>query len=178
MELKNFMELAKKRCSVRGYIDKEVEEEKIKYILECALLAPSACNNQPIFFIVIREKDTIKRLEEVYNRTWFLEAPVIIAVCCDRRSSWHRSDGKDYGDIDVAIAFDHLTLAATEVGLGTCWVGAFNPTAAKRILMLPDHVDPIAFTPVGYPAPFKSIKKRKKLEEIVFYEYFGGKKRN
>ena len=174
--MRSFLDLARQRCSVRGYRDTPVEEEKIRYILDAATTAPSACNNQPWIFIVIRDRSSRSRLATVYNRPWFLQAPVIIAACCDRSISWRRSDGKDYGDIDIAIAVDHLTLAATEQGLGTCWIGAFNAPAARSVLMLPESVDPIAFTPVGYPSPDKPRKVRKKTDETVYWEFFGGKR--
>ncbi len=170
-----FLDLVRQRYSVRGYLDTPVEEEKIRYILESVNSAPSACNNQPWVFIIIRDRHSRFRFESVYNRQWFIQAPVIIAACCDRSISWRRADGKDYGDVDIAIAFDHLTLAATEQGLGTCWIGAFNAQAARSVLMLPDSIDPIAFTPLGYPSPDKPRKIRKKLDEIVHWEFFGGK---
>jgi nitroreductase len=172
----DFLELVRQRFSVRGYLDTPVEEGKILYILEAALYAPSACNNQPWIFIVIRERFSREGLEKIYDRPWFLQAPVIIAACCDRSISWRRRDGKDYGDIDIAVAFDHLTLAATEQGLGTCWIGNFNVAAARSVLMLPDSIDPIAFTPLGYPSPDKPRKTRKTIDETVHWEFFGGKK--
>lgn len=171
----NFLDLARQRRSVRGYRATPVAEEKIRYILQAANAAPSACNNQPWVFIIIRDRCSRSRLEKVYGRPWFLQAPIIIAACCDRGVSWRRSDGKDYGDIDVAIAFDHLTLAATEQGLGTCWIGAFDAVEARAALMLPETIDPIAFTPLGYPAPDRPRKVRKNLNEIIHREFFGGK---
>jgi nitroreductase len=172
----NFLDLVRQRSSVRGYLTNPVEEEKIRYILQAANSAPSACNNQPWVFIIIRDQHSRSRLEKVYNRPWFIQAPVIIAACCDHSVSWHRSDGKDYGDIDIAIAFDHLTLAATEQGLGTCWIGAFDAVEARAALLLPETIEPIAFTPLGYPAPDKPRKVRKQLDEIIHWEFFGGKK--
>ena len=171
-----FIDLILSRTSVRGYTDTEVEDEKIQYILKAAHLAPSACNNQPWVFIVIQNKHSRFSLEKTYNRQWFLTAPVIIAVCCDRSLSWKRVDGKDYGDIDVAIALDHLTLAAAEQGLGTCWIGAFNMNEARKALLLPKHIEPIAFTPLGYPSPDKPRKNRKDFDELVHWEFFGGKR--
>ena len=138
----NFLDLVRQRSSVRGYLTNPVEEEKIRYILQAANSAPSACNNQPWVFIIIRDQHSRSRLEKVYNRPWFIQAPVIIAACCDHSVSWHRSDGKDYGDIDIAIAFDHLTLAATEQGLGTCWIGAFDAVEARAALLLPETIEP------------------------------------
>ncbi len=170
-----FLELAKKRYSVRSFLDKPVEDEKLKTVLEATRWAPSACNNQPLQLIVINEEQARKKLETVYNRPWFLNAPIIIAACCDHRSSWRRSDGKDYGDIDVAIAMDHLTLAAADIGLGTCWIGAFKAVEAKKALLLPEWIDPVAFTPLGYPSPGIVNKSRKQIEDLVYWEFFGKK---
>ena len=126
---------------------------------------------------VLRDNSSRKKLVQIYNRAWFLHAPVVIAACCDRSASWKRADGRDYGDVDVAIALDHMTLAAAEAGLGTCWVGAFNAAQARNILMLPENIEPVAFTPLGYPGPEAQPKKsRKKMDEIVFWEYYGNRK--
>ena len=147
-------------------------------MLEAGRLAPSACNNQPTRFIVVHDEDSRRKLQSVYGREWFLRAPVIIAVCCDRNVSWRRADGKDFGDVDAAIALDHITLAAADAGLGTCWIGAFNAAEAKKALMLPSHIDPIAFTPLGYPgAATPARRSRKALAELVSWGYYGGKKR-
>jgi nitroreductase len=172
-----FLELVKKRYSVRNYLEKPVEDLYLEKVLEAGRLAPSACNNQPWVFIVIKDEDSRKKLATVYKREWFLRAPVIIAVCCDRTASWRRADGKDYGDVDVAIALDHMTLAAADAGLGTCWIGNFNAAEAGKVLMLPLHIDPVAFTPLGYPEQTAVKKSRKKTEEIIYWEYYGGKKR-
>ena len=123
-------------------------------------------------FIVISDPANRARLETVYNRSWFLRAPVIIAACYDTGVSWRRGDGKDYGGIDTAIAIDHLTLAAADQGLGTCWVGAFNVEAAREILKLPKHVEPVAFIPLGYPAGSRPKKARKPFEDTVHREHF------
>jgi nitroreductase len=172
-----FLDLAKLRYSVRDYLEKSVDKPLIESVLEAGRLAPSACNKQPWVFIVIRGHEQKKQLEAVYNRAWFLQAPVIVAACCDRNATWRRSDGKDFGDIDLAIAFDHMTLAAAEAGLGTCWVGNFNVLEAKRLLKLPQNIEPVAFTPLGFPGPKASpTKSRKELGEIVFWDYYGEKK--
>ncbi len=83
--------------------------------------------------------------------------------------AWTRSDGKNHADIDCAIAMDHMILAATDLGLGTCWICAFNPDEAKSVLKLPENVEPVAFTPVGYPADSPKTKKRKNLADLVCY---------
>jgi nitroreductase len=168
----SFPELARNRYSVRSFLDTPVDDRIVSQLLQVAGCAPSACNNQPWLFIVIRDPAGKARLEAVYSRPWFLRAPVIIAACYDTKLSWRRSDGKDLGEIDTAIAVDHLTLAAAEQGLGTCWVGAFNVKAARLALMLPDHIEPVAFIPLGYPASRQPKKSRKPLDQIMHREYY------
>jgi nitroreductase len=146
----DFLELTKKRYSVRAYKSTPVEDEKLKQILEAARLAPTAHNLQPFQFIVIHAKGKEAELRRIYSASWFIQAPIIICACGMLSQSWVRSDGKNYGDIDVAIAMEHLILAAADLGLSTCWIGAFNPDAARNILKLPGDVEPIAFTPLGY----------------------------
>ena len=169
----SFSDIVDKRYSVRGYHQDEIEENLIMQVLDAGRRAPSACNNQPCVFIVIKDKDSKEKLQSVYDREWFVSAPVIIAVCLDHSLSWKRKDGKDYGDIDAAIAMDHMTLAAADLGLGTCWVGAFDSVQASKTLFLPDHIEPVAFTPLGYPALPKVRKSRKELGDIVHREFFG-----
>ena len=164
--------MSKQDISVRSYQDKAVGDELLMKVLEAARFAPSACNNQPLSFIIIRE--SIKRLQTVYNRDWFLNAPAVILVSYDRNSSWKRGDGKEYGEVDAAIAMDHITLAAAELGLGTCWIGAFNAVEAHKVLLLPENIIPVAFTPIGFPAPSKVSKKRKELKDLIHWEFYGG----
>jgi nitroreductase len=167
-----FLDLVRSRRSVRNYRNTPVEENKIQKIFKTVRFAPSACNYQPWVFIVIRNQDLRFSFEKVYNKPWFYKAPVIIAACCNRSVSWRRVDGKDYGDVDIAIAFDHLTLAATELGLGTCWIGAFNAFEAREVLKLPENIDPVAFTPLGYPVKEQPVKNRKQINEFVHWDYY------
>ena len=99
-----------------------------------------------------------------------MQAPIVICACGIPSEGWRRKDGKNYCDVDVTIVMDHLILAAANLGLGTCWVGAFNPVAAREVLGLPDDVEPIAFTPLGYPADNPEPRSRKSLKELVRYE--------
>jgi len=165
-----FFELIKKRYSVRGYQSKPVEEEKLQKVLEAANLAPTAANRQPFKLIVIHTKGKESELKRIYHRDWFSQAPIVIGVCAVPSKGWSRKDGKNYSDVDATIAMDHLILAAADLGLGTCWVAAFDPDAARKILGLPDDVEPVAFTPLGYPADEWKAKKRKTLSELVRYE--------
>ena len=165
-----FRELIQKRYSVRGYKSDAVEEEKLQQVLEAARMAPTADNRQPFQLIVIHTQGREAELGRIYSRSWFVQAPLVICACGIPDQNWVRRDGKNYNDVDVAIAMDHLILAAADVGLGTCWVAAFNPTAAREVLGLPDGVEPIAFTPLGYPADQPQPKVRKALPDLVRYE--------
>jgi len=167
-----FQELILTRRSVRKYLDKPVEDEKLGRVLEAARVAPSACNNQPWHFIVIRDEEMRQRLSEAYGRDWFYTAPVIICACGEPSVNFRRIDGKNYNDVDVTIAMDHLILAAAEEGLGTCWIGAFKPDVARKVLEIPEGIEPVAMTPLGYPAePLqRAAKKRKELKEIIHFE--------
>jgi len=163
----------KERFSVRSYKDCVVPRETIREILELTSLAPSAVNFQPWHFIVITEEKGLESLRGVYHRQWIQSAPVIIVACVDHRESWKRgSDGHDFGEVDVAIAIDHLTLAATDKGLGTCWVCNFDVPACKKVLQLPDHLEPLALIPLGFPDTKTPIKKRKSLNDFVSWEQF------
>ena len=165
-----FLELAKKRYSCRDYKTDPVEDDKLQQILEAARLAPTACNLQPFQLVVVHTKGREAELRRIYNSSWFTQAPLIVCACGIPSESWKRRDGKSYYEVDVTIAMDHLILAAANLGLGTCWIGDFNPDSAHEILGLPDDVEPIAFTPLGYPADRPGHKSRKSLNEIVRYD--------
>ncbi|VVB75804.1 malonic semialdehyde reductase RutE [uncultured archaeon] len=166
--LMDFLELAKKRYSVRGYKPQEVEKEKLDYVLEAFRMAPTACNLQPFKLFVIKTKGKEKALGEICGSwKWFTEAPLLLCVCALPKKAWSRADGKNYSDVDCAIAFDHLVLAATEKGLGTCWVAKFNVAKAKELLGIKNDFEPIAFTPLGYPKVEAGRKIRKPVEELV-----------
>lgn len=171
----SFIELAERRYSVRSYEDKAVEKEKLLQLLEAGRLAPSAVNYQPVHFIVITDKEQKQKIYETYPREWITQAPVIIVACGDHSISWKRKDGKDHCDIDVAIAVDHMTLAAADLGLGSCWVCAFDAEKCHELLALPDNLEPIALLPVGYPKGTKVTQtKRKGIDEIVSWEKYNG----
>lgn len=172
--MQTFLELAKARYSVRNYLTKPVEEEKLNYILECGRIAPSAANYQPWIINVVRDPDLRKKLIDTYNREWLNQAPVILVFLGDHRQGWKRSDGKDHTDIDIAIIADHITLAAAEQGLGTCWICNFDAAGCSRALNLPDHLEPIAYLSLGYPADSTDQTsrhlKRKPFEEIIKFD--------
>lgn len=167
-----FLELARRRYSVRSYRPDPVEDDKLQSLLEAACLAPTAANRQAFGLIVIRTKGREAELQRIYSRPWFVQAPLIICACGIPGEAWVHRDGRNYCEVDVAIVLDHLVLAATELGLGTCWIAAFDPTAAREVLRIPDAVSPIAFTPVGYPADQPTPKKRKAMAELVRHDHW------
>ena len=170
----NFIELANQRSSIRNFAPMPVENEKLLQVLEAARIAPSAANFQPWLFIVITEPELLQMIYPLYPREWLTSAPLIIIALGDHNKGWHRGkDDKDFTEVDLAIAIDHMTLAATELGLGTCWVCNFDTQKLQDIFDLPDNIEPIALIPVGYPAAKTNpVKIRKSLEQIVRWNDF------
>lgn len=168
-----FLSIAKARYSVRNYIDRKVEKDKLDKILEAAHVAPTAANLQPVHLLVIQEKeglDKIRKAANIYN------APLAILVCSDHTKAWERPfDGKQMVDIDAAILTDHMMLEASELGLGSVWVCYFNPDVIKQEFSLPDNLEPINILVIGYsneqPASSeRHTKQRISLDELVSYE--------
>jgi nitroreductase len=176
-----FKEVISRRNSVRKFLNTMIEPEKIEYILDCARQAPSWANTQCWRFIVIQNSATIHALAKasIINR-WLNKVPCIIIACADTTISGNKND-IEYYTVDVAIAFEHLILAATDLGLGTCWIGGFNEKKIKDLLGIPPRVKVVAMTPLGYPVAKPStsnkVKKamlrsttRKSLAELVHKE--------
>lgn len=168
----NFLELVNKRCSVRGYKSTPVDEATLAQVLEAARLAPSASNRQPWHIIVVRDAAVLHALGQVYPRDWFRQAPLVLAICVEPAKAWLRADGKNYADIDGSILMDHITLCAAGLGLGTCWIGAFDVVKAKAALQLPDGIELLALTPLGQPTDAGRPKVRKPLAEIVHNDHW------
>jgi len=112
-------------------------------------------------------------LASIDRRPWFVQAPLVIAVCAISSQAWVReSDHFNARLIDAAIVADHLILAAANLGLGTCWIAAFNVEAARNVLGIPAQVEPVIFTPLGYPADLPGPKIRTPLADLVRYEHW------
>ena len=169
-----FIELATKRYSVRSYKAEPVEDDKLQSVLQAARLAPTAANRQAFRLIVIPTRSRESELLRIYNRPWFVQAPVVICICAIPNEAWVRSDGKNYGDVDAAIVMDHLVLAAADLGLGTCWIGAFHEDEVKKLLNIPEEIRVVGLLTVGYPAETALRKKsRYELGKIVYYDQWG-----
>lgn len=166
----NLETLIATRYSSRDYLPNPVEDAKLNVILEAAQLAPTAANKQPFQVIVIQTQGREKELRRIYRPSWFGRAPIVLAVVALPGKAWVRSDDVNYAAVDAAIVMDHMILTAASLGLGSCWVAAFDPAAAREVLGLPDEVEPIAFTPIGYPADSAPPKKRKPIEKLVRFE--------
>jgi nitroreductase len=166
-----FSEVIRTRYSVRAYSNREVSEEALQNVLQAFALAPTAANRQALGLIVIHTEGRAEELRRIYRADWFAsQPPIVLCACVTPTKCWTRRDGKNYADVDAAIAMDHAILAATAEGLGTCWVGAFDPAAAREVLALPPDVEPIAFAPLGYAADRPSPRLRKKTEQLVHYD--------
>jgi nitroreductase len=168
----DFSTLIKTRYSVRAYKPDPVGDAELKRVLEAARQAPTAANRQPFQLIIISTEGREEDLRKIYDREWFTQAPLVICACGLPGGAWTREDNKNYAVVDVSIVMDHLILAATELGLGTCWIAAFDAAEARAYLGLPDDVEPIAFTPLGYPADQPKPKDRKPLEELIRYDHW------
>lgn len=166
----DFKQIIRQRYSVRAYRPDPVEPQKLERVLEAGRLAPSAANRQPLRLIVVRMAERREEMARVYDREWFLQAPSLLVVCGVPEEAWVRGDGVNYVHIDAAIAMDHMILAATEEGLGTCWIGAFDVRAAREVFNLPAAVEPIVMTPLGYADDRPKPKLRKPMEALVFEE--------
>jgi nitroreductase len=173
-QFRSLMDIIEQRRSIRSFKPQEVEEEKLNYILNAFREAPSAKNLQPWKLVVVKDKKIIKDLAIACNDQTFLEeAPIIITACAKEDGAYGSMGGyMNSYPIDIGIALEHLILAATEQGLGTCWIGAFKEKLVKDILGIPEDVRVVALTPVGYPAEEGEDRGRKPISEIVCYNKY------
>lgn len=164
------LEVITKRRSIRKYKSDPVKEEDLLKMLEAARLAPSAGNRQPWYFVVVRDPETKRRIAEAASRQMFIaDAGAIIVAVSDPSASprWH--------DKDTMTAMEHLILEATELGYGTCWIGAFDEARVREVLGIPEQYKVVALTPVGIPDEAPPPRPRKPLEEIAFENKWGNK---
>ena len=166
-----FYDVIRTRRSIRAYKPDPIEPDKLDRILEAGRLSPSACNLQPWAFIVISDANMRKDFIKVYKQTWLCQAPIILVVCADINKAWKRGDGQQYYQADCAIAMQNMVSAATAEGLGICWIAAFDEKACAKLLHLPDHIRPVAITPLGYPAQIKpQVDDRLDIQQILHHD--------
>jgi len=162
-----FPELIRRRYSVRAYAPAPVSEEALARILEAGRLAPTAANRQPFRIVVFDAAGRRQALGRVYARPWFLQAPVVLCVCGVPEEAWVRKDGRSHMDVDAAIVMDHLILAATDEGLGTCWIANFDMDAAREAFELRPGEVPLLLTPLGHAADRPAPRERRPLDSLV-----------
>lgn len=169
----NVLRAIKTRRSVRNYLDRPVEEKKLNAVLEAGRLAPSAGNRQEWRFVVVRDPAIKMKLSEAANGQKFVGEASVVIVACAETDDHIMSCGQPSYPIDVAIALDHISLVATELGLGTCWIGAFNERKVKKILRIPEEVRVVELMPLGYPAT-QTVKEKFRLpfDKIVKYGHW------
>ena len=164
-------EAIRTRRSVRAFLDRDIEPDKLQRVLEAVRLAPSASNRQEWRLVVVTDPDKRRRLaEEAAGQRFVAQAPVVIAACAE--TDGHRMRcGQACYPIDVAIALDHLTLAAVAEGLGTCWIGSFDREALRNILEIPPDVELVVLLCLGYPRDAEVVSKsRLPYQTIVHVE--------
>jgi nitroreductase len=167
-----FYEVIKTRQSIRSYNpSKAIDESVLKRVLNAGRLAPSAANRQPYYFLVIKSPDVLNKIKECYEQSWFKDAPCILAMVGKYNEAWTRKyDNYNPLETDLAIAMDHIILAATSEGLGTCWIAAFDPMILRKVLNLNENERVFTITPLGYPRTDfirDAEKNRKALEDMV-----------
>lgn len=166
----DFKELTRARYSLRKFDPRPIEEEKLRLLMEAAQSAPTAHNNQPQHVLVCRSPEALERVNRCTSMHF--GAPVVLVVCYDESAAWVRTgiDEKNHGEIDAAIATTQIMLQAADLGLGTTYVGVFDPERLRQELPELAGRTPIALLPVGYPAegahPNKLHTQRKPLEEF------------
>lgn len=160
------------RRSIRHYSEQPVEPEKIKTILEAARWSPSANNGQDWKFIVIQDSAIIEQMVAVCRGQAFIAKAPVVIVACSLRPDSEMTCGQLRGTVDLSIAMTSILLQAWELGLGTCWLGAFYQDRVKKLLQIPESVSVVAITPIGYPEKQVASTPRKPLESIVCYDRY------
>lgn len=171
----DFLELAKARYSVRKFSPQQVEAEKLDRILEAGRLAPTAANAQPHRILVLNSEVSLNKLKTC--TVYHFNAPLALLVCYDSTVSWKRPyDNNDSGYVDASIVTTHIMLETANVGLGSTWVGHFDPAAVREAFALPPALVPVAILPIGYPdetsSPNSNHNKRHDKNKTVFYNTF------
>jgi len=165
-------DIIKKRQSVRSFLDKEIPEELLNNVLNAGRLAPSAKNSQPWRFLVVKNKELKKKLIPACKNQGFVGEASVVIVGCATSPSYKMGNGEYSYSIDLAIALDHMSLQAADLGLGTCWIGAFYQDKVKEVLDIPEEISVVALMPLGYPKELSKKRERKDFSEIVCFDKY------
>lgn len=170
------LEVIKKRRSIRAYTDEKVSEENVERLIEAARWAPSAGNTQPLELAVVTDNEIKRKLSEAALNQIFIQSAPVVFVVCGNKSRSSRSYGNRginlYSIQDTAAATQNILLTAQELGLVTCWVGAFNEQDVAKAVNAPKNIRPVAIIPVGHPAEKRVAPQRRPFNEIVHYDTF------
>ena len=170
-----FLELAKARYSTRKYKPQAVEKDKLAMILEAGRVAPTAANFQPQRVLVLQEKEGLEKIGKMAD---VFGAPLVLLVCGDKNVAWERpEDHKSFADIDASVVTTHMMMQAAAFGLGSVWIGIFDPAVIKQAFAFPSGLEPVSILAIGYAdeeaaSPERHTETRKQLDETVFYETF------
>lgn len=173
-----YAQVIRKRYSVRSYLDRQIDQDKLDYVLEAGRTAPTAANRQPQTVIVVSSQPGLEMIDQACNR---FGAPVVLVICADHDQSWRRSfDGMDSAYIDASIVTDHMMLAATDIGLGSLWICKFDPRVIRVALDLPENIEPVNILCLGYAtaeaeqspgaSQDRHVRTRKPISATVKYE--------
>jgi nitroreductase len=171
----DFLELAKQRCTTRGFAERTIDKSNLDRILSAGRVAPSACNQQPQRIIVVRQPDNILKVQKAYQT---FGSQCVLIVCQDKRNALIRPfDGKCSGDLDIGIVCDHMMLAARELNIGSVMVGLFDPEIIRKEFNIPEYIEPTALLLLGYPdkeflSADRHTTERKPLTDTVMYERY------
>jgi len=175
MTVLNFLELAKSRCTTRGFTEQQIAKDDINSILSAGRVAPTACNQQPQRIIVVQQPPNIAKVEKAYKT---FGSQCVLIVCRDRRNELIRPyDNKCSGDLDIGIICDHMMLAARELNIGSVMVGLFDPKIIREEFDIPEYIEPTALLILGYSekgflSPERHSTERKPLTDTVMYEKY------
>jgi nitroreductase len=164
----SLLDLILSRRSIRRYENKDIPEEVLKQILEAGRQAPSAANRQPIHFIIVKDKEITKNFSNALFNRFIKDAPVVIVGCADVNSLM---TGK-WAIVDTTIAMQNMVLAASALGIGSCWIGAFSENKVKKLLKIPDKWKVVALVTLGYPAEQPKPRKKKPFEDLFRFNQF------
>lgn len=171
----DFFELAKARCTTRGFTDEKISIIDLEKILSVGRIAPTACNRQPQRIIVVQTPDNLSKVQKAYKT---FGSHCVLIVCRDTRNELIRPfDGKCSGDLDIGIICDHMMLAARELNIGSVMVGLFDPRIIRKEFDIPEYIEPTALLVLGYPSkgflsPERYKVERKPLEDTVMFEHY------
>ncbi|MDU7337707.1 MAG: nitroreductase family protein [Clostridium sp.] len=171
----SFFDLAKARCTTRGFTDKVIPQSDLERVLTIGHVAPTACNQQPQRIIVVQNPDRLSKVEKAYH---LFGSRCVLIVCRDTRNELIRPfDHKCSGDLDIGIVCDHMMLAARELNIGSVMVGLFDPNIIRKEFEIPDYIVPTALLILGYPqkgflSPERHVTERKSLSDTVMYEKY------